>query len=169
VQGADDAKNRSLPQDLFAKILGAKLGIPVDPSSVKSMLQKGFGDDATKKVLGALGMAQGHIDKMAKGTGPGAKQAGMVSKILGMCLGGSGAGASAGAGAAGGAGAAAVRPSLSTVVLSCRLVVTSCALSRPGSVRPSYQVLCGVCSMFSTLPAHSSHNFSLIEWVHSRW
>jgi hypothetical protein len=56
VQGADDAKNRALPQDLFAKILGSKLGKVVDPSQVKVMLAKGFGDDASTKMLSAAGM-----------------------------------------------------------------------------------------------------------------
>ena len=86
MQSADDAKNRSLPQDLFAKILGSKLGTPVDPNHVRSMLVKGFGDDASKKVMGLMGMAQGHLDKMAAGGGAHAKHAGMVSKLFGMCL-----------------------------------------------------------------------------------
>lgn len=88
MQGADDAKNRSLPQDLFAKVLGSKLGTAVDPSSVKKMLAKGFGDDASNKALKAAGMLQGQLDKMASGGGQHAKKAGMVSKVLGKCMGG---------------------------------------------------------------------------------
>ena len=59
VQGADDAKNRSLPQSLFAKLLGNKLGTTVDPTKVKGMLAKGFGDDASNKMLKAAGMLKG--------------------------------------------------------------------------------------------------------------
>lgn len=114
MQGADDAKNRSLPQDLVAKILSSKLGIPLDAANLRSMLAKGFGADATSKVIGLLGAARGMADKVAAGGGTNAKQAGMVSKILGMCL--SGGGGSAGAGAAPPAGGG-VRPaSLNHVV-----------------------------------------------------
>lgn len=163
VQGADDAKNRSLPQDLFAKILGAKLGIPVDPTQVRAMLQKGFGEEATKKVLGVLGQAQGQIDKMAKGTGPHAKHASMVSKILGMCLGGAGGSSAGAAGAAGGAGGAAVCPPLHALLLPCRFVVALSASSLLGACAflDNLSVLSVACS--STGQAHPSQNVRFIE------
>jgi hypothetical protein len=94
MQGADDAKNRSLPSDLVAKILSSKLGIPLDAANLRGMLKAGFGTDASSKMISVLGVIQGAADKMAKSGMPQAKQAGMVSKILGMCLGGGG-GASA--------------------------------------------------------------------------
>ena len=61
MQGADDAKNRSLPQDLFSKILGSKLGTTIDPTNVKKALAKGFGGDASNKMLSAAGMLQGQV------------------------------------------------------------------------------------------------------------
>ena len=86
MQGADDAKNRSLPTNLFAKLLGSKMGKDVDPRNIHGMLAEKFGDDATKKVFSALGMVKAQADKMAATN----KHAGMVSKLLGMCLSSSG-------------------------------------------------------------------------------
>lgn len=84
----DDTKNRALPQNLFCKLLGSKMGggANVAPGHIHEMLQKQFGGDASAKSMKYLGMAQAFLQSQAAGGGQHAQAAGMLSKILGMCM-----------------------------------------------------------------------------------
>ena len=82
----DDNKNRALPQSLFCKLLGDKMGEGVVPGKIHQMMQKQFGNDASNKSLKYLGMAQSFLQSQAAGGGQHAQAAGMLSKILGMCM-----------------------------------------------------------------------------------
>jgi hypothetical protein len=85
VQGGvvDDNKNRSLPQNLFCKLLGDKFGINVLPGSIHQSLQRSFGDDASAKTLKALGMLKGVLEGVAK-TQQGKRSTGGISALLAL-------------------------------------------------------------------------------------
>lgn len=83
----DDNKNRALPQSLFCKLLGDKMGgESVVPGQIHKMLQRQFGSDASAKSIKYLGMAQAFLQSQAAGGGQNAQAAGLLAKLLGMCM-----------------------------------------------------------------------------------
>lgn len=84
----DDNKNRSLPQNLFCKLLSDKFGIAVGPGGIHKALQRSFGNDASAKSLQYLGMLQGFLQQQAQSQANtrNASTFAILAKLIAMCM-----------------------------------------------------------------------------------